>query len=753
MAPQGEAAGPNPAYNRHVNFATAAHRRNERGAEMVELGRLGRLGRWAADHLRMVTIAWLAVVISLGALAPRAEHALSGAGWKALHSESLTARHLIDRHFGGLGAYSLAVVVAGQSHTADDGAFRATLGRVRATLERDPAVSTVVGAHESGSVSSDRRVAVVRAGAAADDTEMVNAAERLSERLKRLGSHGIEVSLTGTPALWADFNEANKEAMLKSEVLSWPVTLAILLVAFGSLAAAGLPLLLALLGLTSAGGALWLSAQLGDVTIWAMNFALMFALAVGIDYALFIVVRFRAALRAGLEPGDAAGVGLDTAGKAVLISGLTVIASLAAVMIVPSPPFRTGALGILLAVSFVLAASLTLLPAVLGRLGARIDRMALPWRSALEHRSDWFAGWGRRVWRHPIALACAALAILALLMVPLLGLRTEMPSVGVVPGDAGSRLGYERIQEAFGPGAASELQVVVPERERHEAQAAMLERPDIAAVTSPERSDGMALLRATPAVGAERLGGLVEGLRASLPSGARVGGSAVESMDLARTLDDWTPRLYGIVLGIGFVLLVVILRAPLVAAVSVLLSLLATGAAFGAAKLLFQDGLGQGLFGFTSQGFLDAWSPVFFFALIFALAMDYTVFLLASVRERFERSGDAREAVVGGLADSGRPINAAAVVMVFVFFTFSLSGPLPPKEMGVILGIAVLLDATLVRLVLLPASLRLLGALAWWIPNRLERFLPRVGLDHSGSLNMDVEAEPALAAKSASSLP
>jgi len=184
-------------------------------------------------------------------------------------------------------------------------------------------------------------------------------------------------------------------------------------------------------------------------------------------------------------------------------------------------------------------------------------------------------------------------------------------------------------------------------------------------------------------------------VRAALPDGALVGGSAAESDDLGAALDHWTPRLYALVLGIGFVLLLVVLRAPLIAAASVLLSLLATGGAFGVARLLFQDGYGEGLLGFTSQGFLDAWSPVFFFALIFALAMDYTVFLLTSVRERFERTGDARAALIGGLAESGRPINAAATVMVFVFFTFSLSGPLPPKEMGVILGVAVLLDATL----------------------------------------------------------
>ena len=698
---------------------------------MIELGRLGRLGQWAADHLRLVVIGWLAVLICLGALAPRVNDALSGAGWKALGSQSVEARQVIDRHFGGLGAYSLAVVVDQGSRSTGDRAFRRTIRHVSSTLARDPAVGPVVGPRETGSISPDRRVAVVRAGAAAGDTGMVDAAQRLTGRLAALGSSRIDVTLTGAPALWADFNEANKSAMLKSEVLSWPVTLAILLVAFGSIAAAGLPLLLAILGLVAAAGSLWLSAQLGDVTIWAMNFALMFALAVGIDYALFIVVRFRGALRAGLEPRDAAGAAIETAGKAVLISGLTVIAALAAVMIVPSPPFRTGALGILLAVSFVLAASLTILPAVLARLGPRIDRMALRWGGALEHRSEWFARWGRRVWRRPLALGGAALAVLAVLTVPVLDLRTEMPTLGAVPEDAGSRIGYERIQQAFGSGAASELQVVVPRQRARESRAALIAHPGIADVAEPERSGGQALLRVTPAVGPDRLNGLIAGLRADLPPGALLGGSAAESADLAGALHDWTPRLYALVLVIGFALLLVILRAPLIAAGAVLMSLLATGAAFGVAKLVFQDGLGEGLFGFTSQGFLDAWGPVFFFALIFALAMDYTVFLLVSVREHFERTGDAREALVGGLAASGRPINAAAAVMVFVFLTFSLSGPLAPKEMGVILGVAVLLDATLVRLLLLPALLRLLGPLAWWIPDSIHRRLPKIRLNHS----------------------
>jgi RND superfamily putative drug exporter len=213
-------------------------------------------------------------------------------------------------------------------------------------------------------------------------------------------------------------------------------------------------------------------------------------------------------------------------------------------------------------------------------------------------------------------------------------------------------------------------------------------------------------------------------VRSQLPKGALLGGAAAEAHDLERVLARRLPLVYGLVVAMGFVLLLLVVRAPIAAAAAVLMNLLATAAAFGIAKLVFQDGHGEALLGFTSQGFVDAWAPIFFFVLIFALAMDYTVFLLSSVRAELERTGDPRTALVEGLAGSGRVINAAGAVMVVVFFTFALSGPLAPKEMGVILGVAVLLDTLLVRLLLLPAVLRLLGSHAWWTPRLLDR-LPR----------------------------
>jgi RND superfamily putative drug exporter len=563
---------------------------------------------------------------------------------------------------------------------------------------------------------------------------MVRAADELKGRLADAAAPGTAVSVTGASGMWSDFNEANKEAMLTSELISWPVTLAILVVAFGALVAAGLPLLLTILSLVASAGSLVIAAQAFDVSIWAMNFALMFALALGIDYALFIVVRFRAALSgSGLSRVEAAAVAMDTAGKAVLFSGITVLISLTAVMLVPSPAFRSMALGIMLSVVFVLAATLTLLPAVLARLGGRVDRFALPWVRAGEHRSTRFARWGERLWSKPLLYGLPALLVLLALAAPVLGLRTGMPSIAVVPPDDPSRVGYEQVAEGFGPGAPGRLQLLGPAAEMAGARKLAAADPGIAQAAPPlAGAGGLAMVEVVPAMDPSdpALGATVDRLRATLPPAVLVGGAAAENHDLEAALAEYTPIVIGVVLVLGFLLLLFAFQAPLAAAIGVLTSLLATGAAFGVARLVFQEGNLGGVLAFESQGFLDAWGPVFFFAMIFAISMDYTVFLLSSAKEHWDRSGDPREAIVGGLAHSGRVVLAAAAVMVAVFFTFALSGPLPPKEMGIILGVAVLLDALLVRLLLMPVALRLAGAAAWWRPRWLARALPEVRFGH-----------------------
>jgi putative drug exporter of the RND superfamily len=440
----------------------------------------------------------------LGALAPFADRALSGAGWEAPGSESGEARRAIESHFPGQGTYALSVVVAG------------ALAKVERVLRGDPAVSGVLRSQKA------RRTTIVTGLAGAAPSEMVEAAGRLKDRLARLSKPGVTVRLTGPAAMWSDFNHANKAPMMMSEALSWPLTLTLLVLAFGTLIAAGLPLLLTMAGLLGAGGLLFVCGQLFDVSIWAMNFAMMFAIALGIDYALFVVIRFRGALAWGLSPRDATVHTMATAGKAVLASGLTVIAALLAVMLVPVPTFRSVPLGIVLAVVSVLAATLTLLPAALSALGHRVNGGRIRLRGAAEHRSERFAAWGRRLWARPLPYAAGALAILLLLAAPALGLRTGMPTIGVVPHGADSREGHALVERAFGEGAPSRLQVTLAEGDLARAVAVLERDRGIAAVTPPQRTGGRALVTAVPTAG--------EGsreLRSTIDRGVRPGPARV----------------------------------------------------------------------------------------------------------------------------------------------------------------------------------------------------------------------------------
>ncbi len=701
---------------------------------MPKIGPIGRLGRWSATHVKWVVAAWVIVALGLGFLAPRVESALSGAGWEDTGSQSVQARQLIQDNFGGNSSNALMVVVHSSDQTVASRAMKATIAKASATLAADGAISQVVPPMPGQTISRDGHTAIIMGGAAANSTEMVRAADRLKEPLANAAAAGTTVDLTGASGMWSDFNEANRSAMMKSELYSWPVTLIILILAFGALMAASLPLLLTILGLVATAGGLYLTTLMFDVSIWAMNFALMFALALGIDYALFIVVRFRGALfGANRDPVDATAKTMDTAGKAVLFSGLTVLISLSAVMIVPSPAFRSMALGIMMSVVFILLATITLLPAVLAKLGPRVDKGLLPWAYSGDHRSARFERWGQKLWSKPALYGLPALIVLLVLAVPVLGLKTGMPSIAVVSQGDSSRQGYELVTQAFGPGAPGTLQIVGPAGEMKTVRQIAAADSGIAAAMPPQAGGGgLAMVQAIPKTGPStaETAETVDRLRAALPTGVMIGGAAAEQADLSSALSTYTPIVIGIVLVLGFLLLLVAFQAPVVAAIGVLTNLLAVGAAFGIARLIFQDGWAAGFLGFESQGFLNAWGPVFFFAMIFAISMDYTVFLLSSAREHWDHSHDPKEAMVGGMAHSGRVILAAAAVMVAVFITFALFGPLPPKEMGIILGVAVLLDAFLVRLLLLPVALRLAGKWAWWTPRWLRKVLPDVRFGH-----------------------
>lgn len=331
-----------------------------------------------------------------------------------------------------------------------------------------------------------------------------------------------------------------------------------------------------------------------------------------------------------------------------------------------------------------------------------------------------------------MAAAIGALFVLGLAAAPVLGLRTSMPSITIVPPSANARVGYDQVTHAFGPGAPGTLQVLVPSGREQEALAVLAKTKGVAAAMPGPTSNGWTLDQVVPSSGpsAAATGATIDRLRHVLPTGALIGGAAAENHDLQRALTSRTPLVFGVLAGMGFLLLLLALGAPLIAAAGVAVTGLSVGAAFGVAKLIFQDGHLSGLLGFTPQGFVDAWGPLFFGAMVFGVAMDYTLFLLSAAKERYETHPDPEHAMTGSVGTSGRVVLSAAAVMIAVFLTFAMSGPLAPKEMGVILALAVAFDAFVARLVLLPVLLRFGRHHAWHRPRWLDRVLPHVRFSH-----------------------
>ena len=322
--------------------------------------------------------------------------------------------------------------------------------------------------------------------------------------------------------------------------------------------------------------------------------------------------------------------------------------------------------------------------------------------------------------------------MLVLAAAPVIGLRTSMPSITIIPASANARVGYNQVTAAFGPGAPGTLQVLFPAADRQAGLAVLAHTAGVAGVVPGPAGHGWVLDQVAPSTGPSTAatGATIDRIRHALPAGSLVGGAAAENHDLQQALSSRTPLVFGVLAVMGFLLLLAALGAPFIAAAGVALTALSVAGAFGIARLIFQDGHLSGLLNFTPQGFVDAWGPLFFGAMVFGVAMDYTLFLLSAAKERYETHADPEHTMTGSVGTSGRVVLSAAAVMIAVFLTFALSGPLAPKEMGVILAVAVTLDALVVRLVLLPVILRLGGHHAWQHPAWLDRVIPRVRFSH-----------------------
>ena len=699
-----------------------------------------RLAGFSARRRWWVIGAWLIVTAVSAPLAATVSGALSGAGWEAQGSTAEQVRNELRRDFAALGAEDAMVVYTQRQPVADSpDALRGLVGDLRDAPGAIRVVDPLDQPAEAGLVSRDGRTVLIPVALEAnEDADLPESAGEVGDFVEDLRlPTGARAEVTGEWSMWSDFNRVNESAMQRAELFAAIPSMILLFIAFGSIAAAALPMALAMAGIAVGFGALHLLTGITPLSVWAMNFSMMMGLAVGIDYSLFIVSRYREERAGGKDAVEGLQTTLATAGKAVFLSALTVVLSLGAIFLVPVMVFRSMALGMILSVSAVSLASLTLLPAILAALGDRV----LVHRGTKENpdvqAEDRWVRWAGRALARPWLALGAGVVLLIALAAPALGLHLGMPGPRVVDEGRTSRDGYEMVVDAFGPGAAAPVFITVPVKDAETVVDVASERPDVvdARVVTEPAGSGRVVVRVTgrTPVDDSATSDLVSGLRTSLDDavpGARVGGPAAQNTDLTDALTGKAPLAIGVILLVAFVLLLLVFHSIWVPLKAIVMNLLSVGAAFGFAAMVFQHGFGSGLIGVEHQGFVDAWAPFFFFAMLFGLSMDYQLFMLAAIRERYEVHGDTRRAVKEGLAVTGRPITNAALIMIVVFVAFGVTGPIPPTELGVTLAVAVALDATIVRMLLVPSMMVLLGERNWWIPKWLARVLPKIRFAH-----------------------
>jgi putative drug exporter of the RND superfamily len=708
------------------------------------------LASWCYRRRRTVVILWVTTLVGLTVIASTfgAEHRVD---YSMPGSESAAVRDLLGERYPERPGDSAFLVARSQRGIESPGFVEALAVLVAdlAALDHVVSVEAPIPAPDGLTVLAE---VVLDDRAEALPPDAVHA---LIDRTKAAnGGDLAQFELGGWPIQNVEIGAAGKEGIgLAAAVI-------ILLVAFGSALAAGIPIVLALVGLGVGSALAMLVAHLVDVPEWGAMLAAMIGIGVGIDYALFIVTRYRNALADGAEPADAVALAMTTSGRAVLFAGGTVVLSLLGLGITGLEYMWGAAFAMVLAVLGVLATAMTLLPAVLGFAGRKIDRLRIPGvRDRSAHSARW-AAWSRRVQRRPALHGAVGVAVLVALALPTLGLRFGFPDAGSNPTSQMSRRAFDLTAEAFGPGANGPLVLTVTaDAERlpaatHAVLTALSSDLDVvAALPGPVAAGGgTQLVNVIPAAGPqdEATESLVRRLRGeampavSAATGADVlvGGITALLVDEADYEAARLPWFIGAVLVLSFALLIAVFRAPLVALKAVVLNLLGIAAAYGVIAMAVQGGWLGRLVGIPEATPVPVFVPILMFALLFGLSMDYEVFLLSRIREAHQRGASNSDAVVEGLATTARVITAAAAIMVVVFGAFVLNDEVIAKLAGLGLATAVFLDATLVRMVLVPATMELLGEGNWWMPRWLDRRLPHLDVEGAHPAPTLVEPVP-----------
>ncbi|MHB8468373.1 MAG: MMPL family transporter [Gaiellaceae bacterium] len=684
---------------------------------MVERS-LVRLAGAVGRHRRATIAVWLALLAAGGWFSLHQSDRLSGGGWEVPGSPSIRAANLISQRFRGVMPPAFTLFVSG-ARAADVAGSVATS---RAGVAADPGV--VFG---RPLLLRGGRDALVALGYTGRTSNAIDEASLLRRQLVRTAP-ASQTRVIGEAAIWSNFNTVSKQQLERGELLGFPLILLILLAAFGTVAAAVAPVALGAVAVFLTGAVIYWLARSFAISVYVTNMASMIGIGVAVDYSLFIVSRFRRELHEGATREDALARALASSGTAVVFSGLTVAVSLAALFAIDVNALRSMAVGAIVVVTISVLASVTLLPALLLSAGDRIDRfrIRLPWRTTEEGNEALWTRWASAVMRRPVVSLVAGAAFMLLLATPFLWMTTYNRGLDELPRNAEVRVATIRAQALTGPGFGNPIHVLTPARPEGLARR-LAALPGVAHVSTPVQSaDGSEwLVDATLGVQVESAAArrvLGEIQREAGPN-ALVGGGTVFDLDVEHAIVGGLWKMLLVILAACYVVLLVLLRSVVLPLKAVLMNLLSVGAAYGVLVAVFQWGV-LGWTGYRAPGYVETVVPALVLAVTFGLSMDYEVFLLTRVRERWLEHGDSDRAVTEGLVSSARIITSAAAVMVAVFFAFAIAGAPSLKELGVGLGVAILLDATLVRLLIVPAAMRLLGRWNWWLPSPLARLLP-----------------------------
>jgi len=701
--------------------------------------------RWCFIHRKAVLAGWLVALIGFFALGKLAGTAYTNS-YTLPGTDSAKAQQVLTTDFPALAGDSEQIVVQARHGTLRAPAAESTVTAMLAKVARLSYVGSVASPFgPGGQISKDGTIGLATVNLTTQAQNVPNAAAtKLIDTAKSADGPLLNVQLGGT----AIESVATSSGDSTSVVLGIVAALVVLFFAFRrSVYGALLPLISALVAIGAGTSVIAILTHVIAVASWVPQVAILVALGVGVDYALFIVSRHRTGLLAGQAPEDAAVTALTTSGRAVLLAGLTVCAALLGLFALGVGFLYGVAVTVTLVVGLTMLASLTLLPAMLGFLGIKVLRRAERGngRPAQEAGTFWLRC-AEALGRQPRLPAIFALAVIVVLAIPFLSMRAALLDSSTDPSSSTTYQAYQLLAKGFGPGFNGPLELIgqvnsPADQARFTAfTTAARGQPDVTAVQPPQLSPNRKAVIAAvyPATGPQEAATttLLDRLRAAVSKATagstlavHIGGTTAASEDFSQVLNSKLPQFLAVVVGLAFLLLAVVFRSLLIPLVAAIMNLLSFGVALGVMTAVFQFGWGKSVIGFSTTGPIESWIPALMFAILFGLSTDYEVFLISRMHEEWLRTGDNRRAVIHGQAETGRVITAASLIMILVFASFIAGGLLPIQQIGLGFAVAIFVDAYIIRTVLVPSVMHMLGRANWWLPAWLDRNLPRFDVE------------------------